>query len=86
MFAAMHVKVTLIEGRDPRLPLMPSRLQIDVLRANAIEKLGDVNTAVAQLVAAARAFDGDRAAIPGVVALNSQLQLCPQSVPRAMRE
>lgn len=64
----------------------PSRLQIDVLRANAIEKLGDVNTAVAQLVASARGFDGGRAAIPGIVAVNSQLQLCPQSLPRAMRE
>jgi hypothetical protein len=65
---------------------LPSRLQIDVLRANAIERLGDVNTAVAQLVASARALAGGREAIPGIVAVNAQLQLCPHSLPRAMQQ
>lgn len=65
---------------------IPSRLQIDVLRANAIEKSGDENTAVAQLVAAARAMAGGLHAVPGIVAASPQLQLCPQSLPRAMQQ
>lgn len=65
---------------------LPSRLQIDVLRANAIEKSGDVNTAVAQLVHEARTIPGGREAIPGIVVASPQLQLCPQSVPRAQQQ
>ena len=65
---------------------MPSRLQVDVLRANAIEKSGDVNTAVAQLVSAARSLDGGLHAVPQIVAASAQLQLCPQSLPRAMQQ
>jgi hypothetical protein len=65
---------------------LPSRLQIGVLRANAIEKSGDVTTAVAQLVAEACALDGGRQAIPGIVAVSPQLQLCPQSLPIAMQQ
>jgi hypothetical protein len=57
---------------------------MDVLRANAIEKSGDVNTAVAQLVHAARSLSGGRQAVPQIVAASPQLQLCPQSLPRAM--
>lgn len=65
---------------------LPSRLQIDVIRANAIEKCGDVNTAVAQLVQAARTIGGAREAIPGIVATNPHLQLCPQSLRYAMAQ
>ncbi len=65
---------------------LPSRLMVDVLRASAIEKSGDVNTAVGQLVAAARSLDGGRSAIPQIVAASAQLQLCPQSLPRAMQQ
>lgn len=61
------------------------QLQIDVLRANAIEKLGDLNAAVTQLVATGRALDGGVQAIPQIVAVNQHLQLCPQSLPRAMQ-
>jgi DNA-directed RNA polymerase subunit RPC12/RpoP len=62
------------------------QLQAEVLRANAIERSGDMNTAVAQLVAVARAMDGGRQAIPQIVAVNQHLQLCPQSLPWAMRQ
>ena len=62
---------------------LPSRLQIAVLRANAIERSGDVNTAVAQLVAEARALPGGREAIPEIAEASAQLQLCPQSIPLA---
>lgn len=65
---------------------LPSRLQSDVLRANAIEKSGDVNTAVAQLVASARSLAGGLTAVPQIVAINAHLQLCPQSLPRAMQQ
>jgi hypothetical protein len=64
---------------------IPSRLQIDVLRANAYEKSGDVNTAVGQLVAAAQGIADGRRAIPQIVAASPQLQLCPQSLPWAMQ-
>jgi hypothetical protein len=64
----------------------PSRLMIDVLRANAYEKTGDVGTAVAQLVTAARSMDGGLQNVPRIVAVNAYLQLCPQSLPHAMRQ
>ena len=62
---------------------LPSRLQICVLRANAIERNGDVSTAVAQLVAEAQALDGGREAIPEIAEASAHLQLCPQSIPLA---
>ena len=65
---------------------LPSRLQVDVIRANAIEKCGDVGTAIAQLVSAAQSLDGGRQAIPQIVAVSPQLQLCPQSLPYAMQQ
>lgn len=65
---------------------LPSRLQTDVLRANAIEKTGDVNTAVSQLVFAARSLPGGLTAVPDIVEASPQLQLCPQSLPRAMQQ
>lgn len=65
---------------------LPSQLQTDVLRANAIEKSGDVNTAVAQLVHSARSLPGGKQAVPGIVEASPQLHLCPQSLPRAMQQ
>jgi hypothetical protein len=62
---------------------LPSRLQACVLRANAIEKSGDIQTAVAQLVAEARALPGGREAIPEIAEASAQLQQCPQSIPLA---
>lgn len=62
---------------------LPSRLQAAVLRANAIEKSGDVAGAVAQLVAEARALPGAKEAIPEIAEASAQLQLCPQSIPLA---
>lgn len=62
---------------------LPSRLQICVLRANAIEKTGDLHTAIAQLVAEAQALPGGREAIPDIAEVSAQLQLCPQSIPLA---
>jgi hypothetical protein len=62
---------------------LPSRLQIGVLRANAIERSGDLNTAIAQLVAEAQALDGGRQAIPDIAEASAFLQLCPQSLPLA---
>lgn len=62
---------------------LPSRLQICVLRANAIEKTGDLQTAIAQLVAEARALPGGPQAIPEIAEASAQLQLCPQSMPLA---
>lgn len=65
---------------------LPSRLQIAVLRANAIEKSGDVGTAIQQLIAEACALDGGRHAVPAIVAASPQLHLCPQSLPIAMQQ
>jgi hypothetical protein len=65
---------------------LPSRLQVGVLRANAIEKSGDIATAVAHLVGEARALDDGRQAVPGIVQANPHLQLCPQSLPHAMQQ
>jgi hypothetical protein len=65
---------------------LPSRLQIGVLRANAIERSGDVGTAIAQLVAEANALPGGREAIPGIVEASPQLQLCPQAFPIARQQ
>lgn len=62
---------------------LPSRLQLCVLRANAIEKNGDLSTAVAQLVAEAQALPGGREAIPEIAEASAHLQLCPQSIPLA---
>lgn len=62
---------------------LPSRLQAGVLRANAIERSGDLHGAVAQLVAEARALPGGREAIPEIVEASPHLQLCPQSAPLA---
>ncbi len=64
---------------------LPSRLQVDVIRANAYEKLGDMNTAVMQLVASAQGIADGRRAIPQIVAASPQLQLCPQSLQWAMQ-
>jgi len=62
---------------------LPSRIQICVLRANAIERNGDVSTAVAQLVAEAQALDGGREAVLSVAEGDARLQLCAQSLPLA---
>lgn len=62
---------------------LPSRLQVGVIRANAIERSGDIATAVAQLVAEARALPGGREAIPEIADASAHLQLCPQSIPLA---
>jgi hypothetical protein len=65
---------------------LPSQLQIHVMRANAIEKSGDVGTAVTQLVFAARSLDGGRQAVPQICAASPHLNLCPQSLPHAMQQ
>jgi hypothetical protein len=57
----------------------------DVLRANAIERLGDVNTAVGQLIASARANAGGAQAMQGIAAGRSQ-PICPQSMPLAIAQ
>jgi hypothetical protein len=65
---------------------LPSRLMVDVIRANAVEKSGDVPNAIGQLVFAARSLDGGRQAIPQIVAGNAHLHLCSQSLPPAMQQ
>lgn len=65
---------------------LTSKLMLDVVRANALEKSGDLNNAVGQLVFAARTIDGGRQAIPQIVAGNTHLRLCPQSLPFAMQQ
>ncbi len=69
-------------GRTPSsMPIaLPSRLQAAVLRANAIERTGDVQSAVSQLVEEARALPGGKGAIPEIVETSPHLSLCPQSV------
>lgn len=57
----------------------------DVIRANAIERLGDLNTAVGQLIASARANDGAAQAMQGIAAGRSQ-PICPQSLPQAIAQ
>lgn len=59
---------------------LPSRLPAAVLRANALERTGDVPGAVEQLTAEARAVPGGGHAMLGVVDANEHLQLCPQSL------
>ncbi|MBX3186543.1 MAG: hypothetical protein KF819_05995 [Labilithrix sp.] len=62
---------------------LPSRLHVGVLRANAVERSGDLATAIAQLVAEAQALPGGRQAIPEIAEASPHLQLCPQSIPLA---
>jgi hypothetical protein len=64
---------------------LPSLLMIDILRANALEKLGDLATAVTQLVSEGRRVPGAREAIPDIVEAHAHLQLCPRSLPAAMQ-
>src|SRR6202012_5597492 len=64
---------------------LPSRLMIDCVRANAFEKLGDMNQAVAQLIASAQTIVAGRTAIPEFIEANAYMHLCPQSLPFAMR-
>jgi hypothetical protein len=59
---------------------LPSLLMSVVVRANAIEKLGDVQSAVMQLVQVGRASPDNRASIPGIVDANGPMHLCPQSI------
>lgn len=65
---------------------LPSRLMIDVYRANAHEKLGDMNSAVSQLVQSATTIGGGRTAIPDIVEVNGHMHLCPQSLGYARQQ
>lgn len=65
---------------------MPSRLQVAVLRANAVERTGDVNAAVGQLLTEADALPGGRQVIPEIAETNAHLQLCPQSMVVARKQ
>jgi hypothetical protein len=57
----------------------------DVYRANAVERLGDLNTAVGHLIASARAHAGGAQAMQGIAAGRSQ-PICPQSMPLALAQ
>src|SRR5262249_49317305 len=61
------------------------RVFCHVLRANAFEKRGDVATAVAQLQAVVAADPGLRTVLPAMAHSNAFLNLCPQSIPYAIR-
>jgi hypothetical protein len=65
-----------------------SRLLVAVVRANALEKSGDVDEAVATLLDFAAHSEGTLAeqGMAAAVKANSWLDLCPQSVPRAIAE
>jgi hypothetical protein len=60
---------------------------VDVYRANAVEKLGDVNKAAQQLVASGNEARGGQgtAQIPEIIRRNT-LVMCPQSLPLAVAE
>ncbi len=60
------------------------RVFCHVLRANAFEKRGDVETATAQLRAVVAAEQGLAAVLPTMLMANAFLQLCPQSMARAL--
>ena len=62
-----------------------SRALCHVLRANAFEKLGDVETASAQIQALVDADPTMRMALPAMAKSNPTLNLCPQSFARALR-
>ncbi|MHB8466854.1 MAG: hypothetical protein ACYDH6_17580 [Acidimicrobiales bacterium] len=61
------------------------RLLCGVMRANAIEKSGDVGTAVAQLKAFCAADPDVGFNLPSIATANPRLNLCPQSIPAAVR-
>jgi hypothetical protein len=65
-----------------------SRLLVAMLRANALEKSGSLDEAVATLLDFARHSDGHLAEQSYVAAMkaNSWLDLCSQSVPRAIAQ
>jgi len=77
--------VEALGDRPDALPFFFSlRLLCGVFRANAIEKRGDVGTAVAQLKAYI-ATDRDTAiSLPKIARTNARLALCPQSLPLAL--
>lgn len=74
-------------GPNPQsIPIaLPSRLVTDVVRANAHEKLGDMNSAVGQLIQSGQTIAAGKTAIPEIVEANAYMHLCPQSLPLAMR-
>jgi hypothetical protein len=71
---------------DDQVPIADSRDPVAaVLRANALERSGDVNAAVAALRARMRSENATgRMVIEEFVRMNPQLQLCPQSLPAAL--
>jgi hypothetical protein len=58
-----------------------ARVLSAVVRANAIEKRGDMNGAVAQLQALVSGTPDAVVALPGIRRANVGLDLCPQSIP-----
>ena len=81
--------LTLLGHTHGSIPVAASsRLLVVMLRANAFEKSGRLDEAVATLLDLARASEGqlaERSYAAGMQA-NSWLDLCPQSVPRAIAQ
>jgi hypothetical protein len=66
------------------VPLVPPiQILCNVYRANALEKMGNVQAAVQQLVQTAKTMDGGPNAVQGIVKA-SPFHLCPQSLPAAL--
>jgi DNA-directed RNA polymerase subunit RPC12/RpoP len=67
------------------LPLFfANKMLCHVLRANAIEKLGDVTTATEQVKSLVAADPTMSAILPMMAKANANLNLCPQSIPAAL--
>lgn len=77
--------VAVLGARDDEIPIMDARDPVcAVLRANALEKLGDVQAAVDALrTRMGKENAAGRHVIEEFVAKNPQLHLCPQSLPVA---
>jgi len=85
-----YSRVLAILGRTHgSIPVAASqRLMVVMLRANALEKSGSLNEAVATLIDFAGHSDGHLAEQSYAVAMkvNAWIDLCPQSVPRAIAQ
>jgi hypothetical protein len=79
--------IEILGGRDDEIPIIDARDAVcAVLRANAHERLGDTQAAVAAL----RARMGNesaqgRMAMEQFIAKNAEFSLCPLSMPEAVR-
>jgi hypothetical protein len=79
--------VQALGDRPDVLPFFSTLLPLcGVLRANAIEKRGDVSTAVAQLKAFIAADRNYAINLPTIVHAHPRLALCPQSLPLAFNK